>query len=482
VNVGITSSNAGVATVTSPVPFASNATTATSTFHPVSAGTTTVSLQTPSGFSTPTQYQSITGTVGLPALNTTTAFTIGKDLQVSNSATLSVTPASPVTVTVTSNSSAVATVSTDPTAAGSGTVSFNNVSGSTPSFYIQGRSLGTTTLTVSAAGYADATINVTVNPAGFIMDTPSFTASVGDTKTVLVAPAVLDPTSLNYLALQALRGGMTAQVATNSSNAATGTITSPISFGSNQAVGSATFHAVADGSTTLSAVAPSGFSTPTTFGSITASVGLPGITAASPTVTVGKDLQQFNSVTLNTTPSSPVTVTITSNSPSIATVSTDPTAAGSATATFSSISSTTPYFYIQGIAQGTTTLTVSASGYANATINVTVNPSGFVLTTTNFTATVGTDTGVSIASALLDTNLNFLVVQPVRGGITVSVPMSSDNTPVGTIGTPVSFTANQAGNTATFHPVASGTANISVGVPTGFSTPTTRTKITATVQ
>jgi hypothetical protein len=150
--------------------------------------------------------------------------------------------------------------------------------------------------------------------------------------------------------------------------------------------------------------------------------------------------------------------------------------------TFSSISSTTPNFYIQGISQGTTTLTVTATGYATTTINVTVNPSGFIITSADFNAITGSDTPVGVASALLDANSNFLVVQPVRGGISIQVPMSSDNTSAGTITTPVTLSSSQSAGSATFHAVAVGTTHVNVGTPTGYNTPTSRTSVTATVQ
>jgi len=481
-SVVITSSNTGVATVTSPVSFAANASTATSTFHPVAAGNTTISIQTPTGFSTPAQYQSINASVGLPGLTTQTAVTVGKDLQTSDAVTLNSAPGSPVTVTVTSNSSAIAVLTTDPTAVGSGALTFNNISNSTPSFYIQGMSLGSTTLTVTAPGYATTTIYVTVNPSGFTWVTPNFSVDPNKDKTVSLAPAVLDATSLNFLKLLPLRGGVSATVALTSSNTAIGTITTPVAFTGNQAAGTATFHSIVDGQTTLATVAPAGFSTPATFGTITASVGLPGMTTNT-NVNVGNGLELSNNITLNTTATTPVNVTITSNSTSIATVSTDPTVAGTGNLTFSSISSATPNFYVQGMSQGTTTLTVTASGYATTTINVTVGPSGFVITSANFTAITGSDTTVTIASELLDASLNYTgIVQPVRPGLTVSVPMSSDNTATGTISTPVAFSGAQSSASATFHAVALGTAHVSVGTPTGFSTPTSRTSVTATVQ
>src|SRR6185369_1268293 len=133
----------------------------------------------------------------------------------------------------------------------------------------------------------------------------------------------------------------------------------------------------------------------------TASVGLPGI-ATNTVMTIGKDLEAFNTATLGETPSSAVTVTITSNNPTIATVSTDPTVAGSTAITFNSITGTTPAFFVQGLSTGSATFTVSATGYNSATINVTVNPSGFTLASSNITTTVGADSSITIAAGLLD--------------------------------------------------------------------------------
>jgi hypothetical protein len=415
-------------------------------------------------------------------LTTNTAVNVGRDLQVSNLVTLNSTPSSAVAVTVTSNSPAVATVTSNPTAAGASSVSFNNITASTPSFYIQGRSIGATTLTVSAPGYADATIHVTVSPSGFVMDTTSFRTTAGADTTVSVAPAVLDSSSLNFVGLQALRGGLTAQVSMTSGTPSIGTITSPINFTGNQAVGTATFHAITDGSTNLVVGVPAGFSAPTTFSNITASVGLPGL-ATNTVMTVGKDLEAYNQVTLGETPSTAVSVTITANNPSIATVSSDPTVAGSTAVTFNSITGTTPPFYIQGMATGTATFTISATGYNSATINVTVNPSGFTIATSSFTSSVAADTNVTIAAGLLDpANLSLSVLQPVRGGLTVSVPVTSSSTATGTVTSPVSFTGGQGTGTSSFHAVAVGSSTLSVGAPTGFSTPSTNTSITATVQ
>jgi hypothetical protein len=481
-NVALSSSNTAVGTITSPVAFSAGASTGTATFHPVSSGTTTIGLQTPAGFSTPSQFQAVNASVGLPGLTTTTAVNVGKDLQQGNLVTLNATPSGAVAVTVTSNSTSVATVSSSATAAGSGTISFSGITASTPTFYIQGMSVGTTTLTVTAPGYADATIHVTVSPSGFVMDSTSFRTTAGADTTVKIAPAVLDATSLSFVGLQPLRGGLTVPVAMTSGTPSIGTITSPVNFTGNQAVGTATFHAVADGSTNLVVGVPSGFSSPTTYSNITASVGLPGL-ATNTQMTIGKDLEAVNQVTLGETPSSAVSVTITSNTPAVATVSTDPSVAGATAVTFNSITGSTPSFYIQGLSVGTATFTVSATGYNSATINVTVNPSGFTFATSSFNTTVGTDTTVTVASGLLDPGtLSLSVLQPIRGGLTVNVPVTSGTAATGTVTSPVVFTGPQTTGTSTFHALAVGSSTLSVGVPTGFSTPSTNTAITATVQ
>ena len=75
--------------------------------------------------------------------------------------------------------------------------------------------------------------------------------------------------------------------------------------------------------------------------------------------------------------------------------------------------------------------------------------------------------------------------------MTVAVPVTTTNqTPggpaVGTIvKSPVTFGSNIASvfspNTAEFDPAVAGVATITVGVPTGFNTPSNRRQVTATV-
>lgn len=475
-NVGVTSSNTTVATITtSPVVFNANDQSLSTALHPVGAGNTTISIATPAGFSTPSQFQSISATVQGAGINTNTNVNTGKDLMTSSSFSLGIAPASPVTVTVTSNSPSIATVSTTDTVAGSSSISFSNISTQAPAFYIQGLATGTATLTIHAPGYSDATVTVTVYASGFILSKANFSATPGSDTSVSIAPAVLLPGTMGVYDVQPLRPGVTVQIPITSSDTTIGTVVSPVSISGLS--GSTTFHAIAAGSTNLAITAPVGYSTPNSFQQITATVS--GI-ISSAIVNTGKDLMTSSVFSFNTAPASPVTVTVTSNTPSIATVSTSATAAGSSSISFSNISTQATY-YVQGISTGTTTLTIAASGYASATVTVNVYPSGFILTTSSFSASVGANTSVSISPAVLvPGSLDVSAQQSLRPGVSVQVPITSSSTSIGTVTSPITITGSSA--STTFHAVAKGSTNLAIATPSGYSTPSSLQQITATVQ
>ena len=113
-------------------------------------------------------------------------------------------------MTVTSNNPAIATITAAAADEGTSTVTFTNVPATLPgtsvgTFFLQGRSIGTTTLTVQAPGYNDATFNVTVQPSGFAFPGTtnfSMTTSASD-RTLTVQPFRLDPTFLTVLGARA---------------------------------------------------------------------------------------------------------------------------------------------------------------------------------------------------------------------------------------------------------------------------------------
>ena len=253
------------------------------------------------------------------------------------------------------------------------------------------------------------------------------------------------------------------------------------------------------GTTQIQVVPPSGpglgFSTPTNARVIMATVTAPGIlfSGGATTTAVGENLQTQLSLSLGATPPGPVTVTVTVASTGIATIvnGNNATVEGSSTVTFTNVTTASVgSIFVQGrAASGTTTITAQAPGYADAVLTVTTQPSGFIINSPgNFsTTTTSGNTTIQIFSVRLNaTTRNSDGTQAVRGGLTVNVPLTAtDQTGgpgVGTITTnPVVFTGNQIIQNTAFDPAAVGTSLISVGVPTGFSSPSTSRQITATV-
>jgi uncharacterized repeat protein (TIGR01451 family) len=454
-------------------------------FHPRTAGPTTVSIATPPGFTTPGDFRSLTATVTAPNITIGNA-TVGRDLQMLVGISLGATPPNPVTVTVRSNSPTLATVTRDGTVAGATSVTFTNVTSTfVGQIYVQGRALGTTTLTVEAAGYNDGTSIVTVDPSGFILNTNDITTNTFATNTsIRVDASRLNPTTLAYATTQELRGGLTAEIPVTSSNTAVGTIVgSPVTLAGGDSFKSVAFDPAALGTTTISAGTPAGFSTPSTFQSVTATVNAPTITMGN--AVVGRDLQMSLSISLESAPPSPVTVTVTSDDGAIGTITRDGTVAGGTSVTFTNVSGTNVgTIFVQGRALGGATLTVQALGYTPDTSTVTVDPSGFILNMNDITTTAGAaNASLRIDAARLNpASLNWVTSQDVRGGLNVNVTVTSSNTAVGTIvGSPVAFAPGDSFKTAAFDPAATGTTTIAVTTPAGFSTSSNFRSITATV-
>ena len=280
VSVSVTSSNTVVGTIsTSPLIFNTGDTYQNTTFQPTSAGTSTISLSTPLGFSTPSNYTTQLATVTAPALSISDLVT-GVGLEGGTNVYLPVTPPNPVTVTVTSNGTAIAVISKDGTVIGGTTLIFTNVSsaGYLPTIYVQGQSVGSTTLSVSAAGYTSATGNVTVKPSGFVLYYSNNTLSTTTTSSpsnVYVYPAILNPGTRTVYTLGAeVSPGVASSVtplsvSVTSSSPAVGTITnSPVMFLPGDTQHYVTFTPLTSGTTNLDVVQPTGlptgFTTPST--------------------------------------------------------------------------------------------------------------------------------------------------------------------------------------------------------------------------
>ncbi len=507
VNVPVTATDqpgsTGVGTIsTSPVVFNGGDTFATTTFVPGAAGSSLIEAVAPAGFSTPATLRTITATVSAPVI-TLAAQTIGKDLEVGVGLSLGApAPAGGLPITVTSGDPTKLLVAASGTVAGnvSGSLTFTvaqNVT-STQAVFLQALdSTGTVTVTVSAPGYQASTSTMTLVPSGFaISNVGNFTTTTfSPATTIQVLPYRLTPGTLAIFVNQTLRGGLTVNVPVTATDQTggpgVGVITgSPLVFNGGDTFKQAGFDPAVAGTTLVAVVPPTGFSAPSSNRTLIATVTAPPITFGVTNVQVGRDLQQSVSVFLGATPPSPMTVTVKVASTAIATITTDGTVAGSSTVTFTNVTSTfAGTLIVQGrAAAGTTTLSAQAAGFADGASTVTAQPSGFVINSPgSFSTTAGAaNTNIQIVSMRLNpTTLNTEVSQVVRGGVTVSVPVTATTltgSGVGTITTsPVSFTANTNAVVTQFDPAAVGTAAITVGLPTGFDRPSDRQQITVTV-
>ena len=398
--------------------------------------------------------------------------TIGKDLQEAMAGSIGLAaPAGGVVVTITSLDPARVLLATAANVAGSASITRTVSAGSTsiPSFWVHALAgTGTSDIQATASGYANDTSTITMQPSGFILNMGNLnTNTFAANTTIRVDAAMLNATTLNYQQSQPLRGGVTANVTVTSSDTNVGTIVgSPAVFNAGDTLNFATaFNPATTGTSTISITTPAGFQTPNNLQSITATVTAPNISVSS--ATVGRDLQEGVSISLGATPPSPLTVTVTSNNGAIATITKDGTVAGGTSLTFTNVTSTSVgSFFVQGRGLGSTTLTVQAAGYNDGTSTITVNPSGFILNMGNLnTNTFAANTTVRVDAALLNaTTLNYQQSQPLRGGVTANVVVTSSDTNVGAIvGSPAVFNAGDTLNFATaFDPATAGTSTISI--------------------
>ncbi len=529
ITVNLTNSNTAVGTLTSSsLLFTSGSYLASTTFKPLTAGTTSIGLPTqPAGFSTEPDPNYLIEPVTVTAPSTQIgAVTTGVGLFLGDGASLGIAPPSPVLVTITSSNPSVALISFDPTMTGTASISYTS-SGSIPTFYVQGVSNGTgtatSTLTITAAGYNSATSTVTVDPSGFVFGGYSpvsiATTTFSGTSTVAVAPAILNPGTLtvqlvcgnpNYASgacfLNPNRSGVTVNI--TNSNPAVGTLANTaLTFGSGSFLSATNFQPIAAGTTNFNIPAqPAGFTATSQIngtGFLTEPATVTAPNSSISAVTTGGGLYVGTGASLAIAPLSATMVTISISDPTVALLTLDPNAVGTASISFTTTSSGLPTFYVQGqnpssfTTAKTANLTLTAPGYNSATNVVTVNPSGFVLAgyqPTDFTTTpFSSPTGVSIAPAILTSNsLNVSTVcgnpnyasgacflNP--GNPPVMVGLSNSNASAGTLASgSLSFAAASYLASTTFAPAttATGTVKSVISIPAqpaGFTATTSTT-------
>ena len=517
-SVSVSSADTTVGTITgSPAALAGgSSSTSGLAFQPVAAGSTQLSVAQPSGFSSPASGAQLTATVGSrQVLVNPTA--VGYQLQTLGTGQLSdPAPAGGLAVTINTTPGTPGSVllSANPGTSGSSQVILTVPAGTTalPAFYVQGETVGSSQLQASAAGYNFSTGNnngaVTVTPSGFVLAGSSGVAGQAFSTTLLSGDSLLTVTakrldpSGNPVQTGTIAGGVTnLQVGVVSGTSSVGAVIgSPAIFngGDSTNENQLLFQPNAQGATTLTVVQPTGFSSPTSGGSLTATVGPPTITLGMAAgTTIGANLQLPASGSLNVSAPSTLNITITSSNPNAVLLATSATAAGQQSITvsipaYSGLNGAGfPTFYVQGLqSSGGATLTASASGWVSGTIQVAVGPSGFVLNSPNgvgadFGTTIGSpNTTLNVMPYLLDPNNNDAPLrnQALAGGLTETVYVTSGNTAVGTIlGSPVSIGGGSSSGNISFQPVGVGVTTLTLTEPSGFSSPSSGATLNADV-
>ncbi|MBS1855790.1 MAG: hypothetical protein JST11_10520, partial [Acidobacteria bacterium] len=452
--VNVSSSNTAVATVPATVTFAGGSTSATVAVTGVSIGSAVIHASSTPNIPDATTNVAVVsaGPIALPSgvtapLGGSTAFPITLPLAA---------PAGGVTVTLSSSNSGVAT--TTPT-------TVNIAAGRTTPVtqpVVNGINVGSANITASAPGYTNSTQAVTV-AATVAWPQPNITLAALGSQTLTLTLSAAAPST-----------GLTVNL--SSSNTLVATVPSTATFTAGMNTTSVTISALAEGTTVFHA---SGLNIPDAQSNITVSLPTLGIFTVSSS-TIGQNLQQQLVITLSNPVPVQTNVTVASSDPSkLVLGSLIVQGLGSIVLQFPANSSQA-VIYAQALAgSGQVTVTASATGYTSGSGTVTLTPSGFVLTgptgvvgVPSFQTNVGNTTTLTIKSARLDSSLNYVEDQPVRGGLTVSVPLTSSAQTVGRVSpSTLTFTPADSAYTTTFSALTAGSTTVSVGAPTGFSAP-----------
>jgi len=283
----LTSSDAKVGAITSsPVAISAGASTIATLFKPSAAGSTTLSLKQPPGFSTPLQFASVMAVVRRPGIGLTDELTVGENLQVSSVVGLGeAAPPGGVDIVITSDNPKAMLLSPDATHVGSKSITIKIEEGGFNSrFYVQAlQGSGVVAYSASAPGYVSRSSKITLAPSGIVMmpahngppdeaellrkeggtALPAFLSHLSKKKPspLGIWTAQLDPVTLRSadITVQPLRAGMSIKVLIENRDPEIGAITSAVTIEGGSEHAAAEFTPLRVGSTVISAITPEGF-------------------------------------------------------------------------------------------------------------------------------------------------------------------------------------------------------------------------------
>lgn len=460
------------------------------------------------------------------ALNAAPALTaanvsVGRNLQAFATVALSEpAPAGGVAVTLTSSDPKRLLLSNNPETPGapSLTLTVKARFRETPEFWLQSLGdSGEVTYTAAAPGYSSGKGTVTLSPSGLVIigpmgeSAPQFITTPRGWDTRLKVSAVrLDP-ALHPVEPQFVRAGYSLSFSVVSSDPKVGAVTEPQT--SLPAATESTvvqFKPAGVGKTSLTVKAPPEFRVPATLNAVEATVKTPGIAVADD-MTIGENLQLGAAVSLGEpAPGSGVKITLTSSDPKRLLLATKPDEFGkpSIEIQMPAGSVTAPY-YLQALDRsGVIAHSAKAEGYTGRTGTLGLAPSGVILTPekhgppdeaevfrpesagshrNHFVALLSEPEpkSLTVYTAFLDPRTRRsadITVQPLRGGLSLSVDLKNTNPAVATIEPKAVIKGGHDRGVVAFKPAAIGETVISIVTPQGFTTPSNATEILAIVQ
>jgi len=454
---------------------------------PVNIGTTTLTVTTPTGFSTPASGATLVITVNSSTMSVNQADpTIGQGLETQADILLTGLAPNSMNAIVTSNSPALV-VSNSPTLAGgicsaapcvvgknSIVVPISSGQGHSAFFYLQnspinGASSGTAQYTVTLTGYLPLTQTVTLAPSGVVISGPNGLGTDFNTTTLslpsslTVQTYVLDQNN-NPVSAQNVAGGnsVTSNISENS-NGNIGSITvTPVTIAANTNIGQPATAFQPNPTSTctgpcidnISVDVPAGFTPPNSGGSLNAIVNEPSLKSIDSLTSIGQNLQVMDTITFGApAPAAGMQITVTSNSPNLLVAPCDPnvfTNTGLCVATSLGSNSlvinvpggaTNASYYLQATANsGTASYTYTSPGWTSKPGSVTMLHSGVGLVGPlgpNGQGAVehvsaGPDSSWAVYTMELDGSNNYLNEQQLIAGMTVTANLSTDG-PDGTV-------------------------------------------------
>jgi hypothetical protein len=372
-------------------------------------------------------------------------------------------------------------------------------------------SSGTVTYTADAPGRGSSTGTVTLAPSGVLITgpyrVPKFPTTTGAVPPrITLVTARLD-SSLKFAEQQVVPGGLTVEVA-NSNPSAGRLAESPVEIPAGAGSAVTLFHPAHEGDVTFAIKALPGFTVPAEFATVTASVRRPGI-VVSDDLFIGQNLQVGGALALGEyAPVGGLTVTLTSADPTRLLLSTSQTEVGS-----KSIEIKIPaeginaIYFLQALGNsGEVEYTATAPGFRSRAGVVKLAPSGITLTpyfqgppdeaqvlkketsdgNHGFTMKESEKTPMKLIAwtAQLDPKTHRsadITVQPLRAGISLTVPIVNSNPSVGKIASQIMIAGGSDHGSADFTPASGGTTEISVVTPKNFTVSANSTKVIGTV-